>query len=266
MDWFSEELPGQWRQSLPITDKLVDQRSPFQHIQVFDTKDFGRMLVLDGKVQCSERDEFTYHEMLAHVPLLTHPNPQKVLVVGGGDGGTVREVLKHPSVTKVTLVEIDEQVIEVARKWLPSMASGLAPSERLEIVTKDAAEAIRGMPKQDVILVDSSDPEGPSEVLFSQQFFASLKEALQPDGVIALQAGSPLFYAKQIADARSKLEKIFRYVRPYLVPVILYPGGAWCLISASDAYDPQRTPAPRSLKVRYYCPEVHLASMARCEF
>ena len=106
MDWFSEELPGQWRQSLPITDKLVDQRSPFQHIQVFDPIDFGRMLVLDGKVQCSERDEFTYHEMLAHVPLLTHPNPQKVLVVGGGDGGTVREVLKHPSVTKVTLVEI----------------------------------------------------------------------------------------------------------------------------------------------------------------
>jgi spermidine synthase len=266
MDWFSEELPGQWRQSLPITQKLVDQRSPFQHIQVFDTKDFGRMLVLDGKVQCSERDEFTYHEMLAHVPLLTHPHPHNVLVVGGGDGGTVREVLKHPSVSKVTLVEIDEQVIEVSRQWLPTMSSGLAASPRLEIITKDAAEAIRSLPKQDVILVDSSDPEGPSEVLFGQAFFDSLKEALHPDGVLALQAGSPLFYARQISDARAKLEKMFRYVRPYLVPVILYPGGAWLLISASDRYDPGMVPDSHSLQVRYYCPEIHRASMARCEF
>ena len=266
MDWFSEELPGQWRQSLPLTGKLVDQRSPYQHIQVFETKDFGRMLVLDGKVQCCERDEYTYHEMLAHVPLLTHPNPAHVLVVGGGDGGTVREVLKHPKVLKATLVEIDEQVIEVSRQWLPTLSSGLSANPRLEIVTKDAAEAIRDLPDQDVILVDSSDPEGPSEVLFTQRFFDSLKQALRPDGVIALQAGSPFFYARQISDARAKLEKIFRFVRPYVLPIPTYPGGTWCLIAASNSRDPQQPPATHSLDVRYYCSEVHMASMARCEF
>lgn len=265
MEWFTEELSGQWRQSLPILSKLVDQKSPFQHIEVYETRDFGRMLVLDGKVQCTERDEAPYHEMLAHVPMLTHPAPKEVLVVGGGDGGTVREALKHPGVERVTLVEIDEQVIEVSRRWLPGLAQGLSDS-RLRILTQDAAEAIRTQSPQDVILVDSSDPEGPSEVLFTPRFFQSLKNALKPDGVIALQAGSPFFYPRQIADARGQLEKIFRYVRPYLLPVLTYPGGTWCMIAASDSHDPLRVPARPNFPVRYYCPEIHQGSMARSEF
>lgn len=264
MQWFSEELSGQWRQAMPVKQILVDQKSPFQHIQVFETLDFGRMLVLDGKVQCTERDEFTYHEMLAHVPMCTHPSPQKVLVVGGGDGGTVREVLKHKSVEKATLIEIDEQVIEVCRQWLPGLAAGLS-DPRLSIVTRDAAEVIRSVPPQDVILVDSSDPEGPSEVLFTEKFFRSLKSALQPDGVIALQAGSPFFFPRQIADARAKLESIFAFVRPYMVPVPTYPGGTWCLIAASDRHDPQNPPNLRDLDLRYYSAPVHLGCLAQSE-
>lgn len=272
--WFCEELKGQWRQSLPIGPALVDQKSDFQHIQVFETEGFGRMLVLDGKVQCTERDEFTYHEMLTHVPLLTHPNPETVVVVGGGDGGTMREVLRHPSVTKGTLVEIDPQVMDVARQWLPTMAAGLQPGPRLEVVARDAAEVIGSLTPQDVILVDSSDPEGPSEVLFSGEFFQSLKAALKPDGIIALQAGSPFFFGPQIAAARRELEKVFRYVRPYMVAIPTYPGGTWCLIAASDTHDPQalgleelrsRRQA-RGLELRYYSPEVHLGSMALPEF
>lgn len=264
MEWFSEELSGQWRQSMPVKQVLVDQQSPFQHIQVFETLDFGRMLVLDGKVQCTERDEFTYHEMLAHLPLCSHPAPARVLVVGGGDGGTVREVLKHPSVTTATLIEIDEQVIEVCRRWLPGLAAGLS-DPRLEIVTRDAAEVIRSVAPQDVILVDSSDPEGPSEVLFTEKFFRSLKAALLPDGVIALQAGSPFFFPRQIADARAKLEGIFRYVRPYMVPVPTYPGGTWCLIAASDRHDPGRPCQPPPTDLRYYSAAVHLGSLAQSE-
>ncbi len=272
--WFCEELKGQWRQSLPIGPALVDQRSDFQHIQVFETDGFGRMLVLDGKVQCTERDEFTYHEMLAHVPMLTHPDPQTVVVVGGGDGGTVREALRHPSIQKATLVEIDPQVMEVARQWLPTMAAGLQPGPRLQVVTRDAAEVIGSLTPQDIILVDSSDPEGPSEVLFSGQFFTSLKAALKPDGVLALQAGSPFFFGPQIAAARRELEKIFRFVRPYLVAIPTYPGGTWCLIAASDVHDPQAMSLEelrsrrrkRALELRYYSPEVHLGSMALPEF
>lgn len=268
--WYLEELSGQWRQGVPVSACLVDQRSDFQHIQVFDTVGFGRMLVLDGKVQCTDLDEFTYHEMLAHLPLLTHPQPSSVLVVGGGDGGTVRETLRHPSVLAATLVEIDGQVMDVCRRWLPGMAVGLQPNDRLQIVTADAAEVIAGVPPQDAILVDSSDPEGPSEVLFRPEFFASLKTALKPDGILALQAGSPFFYRRQIAEARATLSTMFRYVRPYLVAIPTYPGGTWCLIAASDQLDPRQISAAqlherfvqRGLQTRYYTPEVHHGSLA----
>lgn len=273
-NWFSEEMEGRWRQSILVGAALVDQHSEFQHLQVFETEGFGRMLVLDGKVQCTERDEFTYHEMLTHVPLLCHPDPKKVLVVGGGDGGTMREVLKHPGVSQATLVEIDAQVIEVCRKWLPGMAAGLEPNPRLTIMTRDAAEVMSSVPRQDAILVDSSDPEGPSEVLFSEKFFASLKGALAEDGMLALQAGSPFFYGPQIAAAKAKLAKVFRYVRPYLVVIPTYPGGTWCLMAASDVVDPRVEDLEllrgrlqqRQLQLRYYTPEVHRGSMALPKF
>lgn len=269
-DWFSEELHGQWKQSLPVGPALVDQSSAFQRIQVYDTLGFGRMLVLDGKVQCTERDEFTYHEMLVHVPLLSHPNPRKVLVVGGGDGGTVREVLRHPGVEQVTLVEIDPEVIEVSRTWLPTMAVGLRDDPRLRIVTQDAAQAIEEVEAQDVLLIDSSDPEGPSEILFGENFFLSMRKALKPDGILAMQAGSPFFFSTQIAAARAKLKNIFTHVRPYLVAIPTYPGGTWCLISASPSIDPKTVPLSelqermelRGIKPNYYSPEVQLGSMA----
>lgn len=271
-NWYIEELAGHWRQGLPVRECLVDEKSPYQHIQLFDTVEFGKMLVLDGKVQCTELDECSYHEMLAHLPLLTHPAPGRVVVVGGGDGGTMREVLKHSSVRHATLLEIDEQVIEVCRRWLPGLAKGLQPSPRLQVVTEDAALAIARVEPQDVVLVDSSDPEGPSEVLFTRAFFQSMQRALQPDGILALQAGSPYFFRRQIAETRRLLEELFPVVRPYLVSVPTYPGGTWCMLLAaqSEDHDPLRLSpeqlqsriADRRLSTRYYSPAVHHASLA----
>lgn len=269
-DWFMEELKGKWRQGLPTSQLLHEQQSSFQHIQVFDTPGFGRMLVLDGKVQCTEKDEFTYHEMLSHLPLLTHPRPKKVLVVGGGDGGVVREVLKHPSVEQVTLVEIDAQVVDVCRQWFPTLAQGLQPDPRLRIIHADAAEVIGQVEAQDAILVDSSDPEGPSEVLFQQKFFEALRGALCPGGILAMQAGSPFFFARQVCAARDQLQQVFSHVRPYMVAIPTYPGGTWCLLSASSTLDPRCLGLDelksrlhqRQLKLRYYSPEVHLGSLA----
>lgn len=269
-EWYCEELTERWRQSLPVRSCLVDERSPFQHIQVFETRDWGRMLVLDGKVQCTEGDEFIYHEMLAHVPLMTHPDPRRVLVVGGGDGGTAREALRHPGVEGVTLAEIDARVIELSRLWLPDMAAGLQPDERLTLTVGDAADTIRGCEPQDVILIDSSDPEGPSEVLFSESFFQSLKRALKPDGILALQAGSPFFFRKQIEEASKLLAGMFTHVRPYLAPIPTYPGGTWCMMTASMSLDPcALTPEElgvrcraRNLDGRFYTPEVHRGSLS----
>ena len=262
-EWFSEELPGRWRQGVPIAAVLADEHSPFQHIQVFDTIGYGRMLVLDGKVQVSEWDEFVYHEMLAHVPLLAHPNPRTVMVMGGGDGGTVREVLRHPSVERVVLVEIDGRVIELCRLHMPALNEGQNHEPRLEVRTQDASQYVKEAKGQfDAILVDSSDPEGPSERLFTPEFFEQVKSALKPDGVVSFQAGSPFFYQKQLAQMREDLGALFRNVRAYLMAIPTYPGGTWCMMAASDEHDPAVAQRKPEFPSRYYTQDVHGASMA----
>ena len=269
-EWLTEELHGQWKQSLPIKGKVAEVVSPYQKIEMYQTERWGHLLVIDGKIQACDFDEFVYHEMLAHVPLISHPHPCRLMVVGGGDGGALREALKHP-LEEATLVEIDAQVIQVCQHFMPALSGSIAGDPRVRVVADDAALYIGQSRGLDVILVDSSDPEGPSESLFSPAFYASLKAALKPDGIVALQAGSPFFFEAQLRKAFLELSQAFRYVRPYLIAIPTYPGGTWCLVTASDEIDPlalssatlrERLTARGIHGLRYYSPGTHLGSLA----
>lgn len=266
--WFEENMPEGWGLKVRVERTIESVQSQFQKIDLFQTGGMGKMLVIDGKVQLCELDEFTYHEMIAHVPLVAHPNPRKVMVVGGGDGGTIREVLQHPGVEKAVLVEIDPEVVRICREHLPTVSGKLA-DPRVEIVAADAAEYMRSARGFDAILVDSSDPVGPSEVLFSGGFYSDVKAALAPEGVMSMQSGSPFFYFDQIVGAVKGLREVFPHVRPVVVPVPTYPSGTWTLVAASLGGDLalplaelQRRCAERKLQTRWYSPEMHAASLA----
>jgi spermidine synthase len=266
--WFEESTPEGWGLKVRLERTLESVQSQFQRIDLYQTSGMGKLLVIDGKVQLCELDEFTYHEMLAHVPLLCHPAPRRVMVVGGGDGGTMREVLAHPSVERAVLVEIDPEVVRVCREHLPTL-SGRLGDPRVEIVAADAAEYMRTARDFDAILVDSSDPVGPSEVLFSGGFYSDLRQALTPQGVMAMQSGSPFFYLEQIVGAVRGLKEQFRHVRPLIVPVPTYPSGTWSLVAASLGEDLElgadelaRRYRERGLQTRWYSPQMHRASLA----
>ncbi len=239
---------------------LHREKSRFQRIELVENETYGRVLLLDGLVQTTEADEFFYHEMLVQPALHCHPEAERVLVIGGGDGGALREVLKHP-VKKVTLVEIDERVIEVAKKFFSWLEPALRDS-RAELVIGDGNDYIaKTTEKFDVILVDSSDPVGPSAVLHEKEFFLRLKSKLRSRGVIAGQSGSAFFHQQAIREKRAFLQTMFRYCQFYFGPVPTYPGGVWSYFFLSNRINPLRGPAkPVIPGLKYYSREVHLAA------
>jgi spermidine synthase len=231
-------------------------------MEIYETDSFGRILLLDGLVQTTERDEFFYHEMLVHPAMTAHPKPDDVLIIGGGDGGALREVLRH-RVRRATLVEIDEAVIAACRRFLPGLAASF-DDPRASVRIADGHDFIRESADVfDVILVDSSDPVGPSAILHQRKFFAALKTRLKPGGVIASQAGSPVFHLEHLKRKAAFLKRLFRISAYYCGTVPTYPGGLWCFAFLSDRIDPLkllRKNPPRGLT--FYNKDIHRAAFA----
>ncbi|GAB6158491.1 polyamine aminopropyltransferase [Desulfotomaculum varum] len=259
--WFTENHTEGYRVSWRIDNILHSERSRFQEIAVVESPDLGRALLLDNTVQTTTRFEFIYHEMIAHVPLMIHPRPQRVMVIGGGDGGTVREVLKHPTVETVELVEIDERVIQVSKEWLPQLSSAL-DSERVKILTVDGLQYVKQKAAHyDVIIVDCTDPGGPSLALFTKDFYQDVYNALTEDGIIVSQTGSPTF-SPHFVEAVKGIRDVFPCSSPYLTCEPSYIAGFWSFTIGSkkyalDAVDQGRMAA---LATRYYTPEIHRAA------
>lgn len=236
MIWFTEY----WTDNVGITFRVKDVKkfkSKFQEIALLDTLEFGKMLVLDGLVQTTEKDEFIYHEMISHPAMFLHPNPEKVLVIGGGDGGTVREVLKHKSVKEVHLCEIDEEVILVAEKYLPSISYQLK-NPKVKIFIEDGNQFLEeNKDSYDIIIMDNSDPIGASEVLFKAEFYKKVKIALKEGGIMVAQTESPILQKDYFQNAVSEIKKVFKNVGVYLAYIPTYPSGMWSFTIASQDID-----------------------------
>lgn len=240
-----------------LEEILFQARTEYQQIMVGRSRYFGKMLILDGVVQFTERDEFFYHEMLAHVALHAHPSASRVAIIGGGDGGTLREVLKHNSVRQVSVIELDPGVIEAARRFFPDLAAGFS-DRRTTVVQSDGAAFIASLRAQfDVILVDSTDPVGPGTSLFQPAFYASASAALRDDGILVAQTESLHFHRELIARVQGELARVFPLVDLYAVPLATYAGNWWTFSTASKAHNPRLMARAHTVSCRYYSEEVH---------
>lgn len=272
--WFEEKndlWPGQ-AMTLEITDLLESHNSEFQHIEVYQTKTYGKMLVIDNVIQFTERDEFSYQEMMCHVPLMIHPNPQKVLVIGGGDGGVIREIVKHKNVSSITLCEIDKSVIDISKKYFPNMVSGLEDS-RVEIVIKDGFEFLNKHENSyDVIITDSSDPVGPAASLFQKDFFALIKKSLRSGGIVVSQAECIWLHMNIIVELVSFCKDMFTNVNYGMISIPTYPCGQIGFIICSDFNYDFRISKNIDLdpdlqnSLKYYNKDVHYSSFALPQF
>lgn len=260
--WLVEEQTRGYRIHWQLRQVLHEEQTPFQHLQVVDMVDFGRTLVLDGCVQTTVKDEFIYHEMIAHVPLATHPSPERILIIGGGDGGTAREVLRHASVRSVDMVEIDEAVVRACREHLPEAAASLG-DPRLHLHIDDGLRWVsRCRNEYDVILVDSSDPAGPAEGLFDQAFYQNVYASLKPGGLFVCQTLSPFFHQDLIRSVYQVVSAIFPITLPYLTVIPTYPSGLHCFMLGSKKHHPLRARSLAGLRTRWYTPEVHRSAFA----
>ena len=270
--WFHDsiEFAHGCRLQIKIRNVLYHARSKYQLINVFETEKLGRMLVIDGITMLTESDEFAYHEMIAHVPLLIHPRPRRVLVIGGGDGGTVREVLKHREVESVHVCEIDEEVVRACREHLPSLASSF-DDPRVEILYRDGAHHVTKHPKSyEIIIVDSTDPVGPGQVLFQRPFYEDMKGALSEGGIAVTQCESFYLHQHVIRGVFAFAREVFPRLDYYYTLVPTYPSGLIGFYFCSLTGDPhQEVDAERLARLgplKYYTPEIHRAAFALPQF
>ena len=260
--WFYEEING-LRLGFLVEDILYQGHSSYQEIYVLKFKNLGRALILNQCIQLTERDEFIYHELIVHPAFFTHPCPQRVLVIGGGDGGSVREVLKHDMVEVVDLVEIDAEVIKVAEKYFPSVSNRLR-DERVNIHITDGRWFIKkNTSKYDIVIIDSTDPVGPAKVLYEKGFQQDLIEVLNEDGIMVIQSESPYLHEQFIKGLCNFLKDIYPIVRIYVYAIPSYPGGMWSFILGSFKYDPLMADEAlietrwKGMHTKYYNPKVH---------
>ncbi|GAC41528.1 polyamine aminopropyltransferase [Paenibacillus popilliae] len=266
--WFTEKQTESFGITAKIRETYVNEQTPFQHLAMLDTEEFGRMLVLDGMVMTTVKDEFVYHEMVAHPALVTHPNPRKVLVVGGGDGGVMREIMKHPSVEKAVLVDIDGQVIEYSKKYLPEIASEL-DNPRVEVQVNDGyMHILNNKDEYDVIMVDSTEPVGPAAPLFERGFYQGIYDALKDDGLFVAQTDNPWFKADLIQKVNRDVKGIFPIVRVYAANIPTYPSGLWTFTMGSKKHDPLKVKEASipEMETKYYSPRLHYAAFVLPKF
>jgi spermidine synthase len=270
--WFQDSIefvPG-CTLNVKIRDFLCRTRSSFQEIWVAETEGLGRILVIDGVTMLTEFDEFAYHEMISHVPLLVHPRPSRVLVIGGGDGGVVREILKHPEVDSVHLCEIDEEVVNVCREYLPSQASSL-DDPRVSIFYEDGAKFVDRHPgSYEVIIVDSTDPFGPGQVLFQKTFYLNMKKALSSEGIAVTQCESVYLHQSVIEGVYSFAKEIYPKLGYYFTVVPTYPSGLigfyFCSLGRDPIIDIDEKRAKALKGLKYYSDEIHRAAFSLPRF
>lgn len=267
--WFSERHTPNVKLSIRVNRQLYSGQSEFQHIDVFESKEFGRFLTLDGYMMLTERDEFIYHEMIVHVPMAVHPAVKRVLVIGAGDGGVVRELTRYENIEQIDMVEIDPLVVEVCRKFLPQTACRL-DDPRVRLYYEDGLKFIRSRENEyDLVIVDSTDPFGPGEGLFTKEFYGNCYKALKEDGVMVNQHESP-FYEEDAAAmqrAHKRIVESFPISRVYQAHIPTYPSGHWLFGFASKRYHPVHDLNAaawnlRGIGARYYTTRLHTGAFA----
>ena len=273
MTWLSETLYPGWAQSFQVTREIAREHSAFQDIVVVETTSHGRVLMLDGVVQVTEADEFVYQEMIAHVPLIQHGAAEQVRIIGAGDGGVLRRVLQHRGVNRATMVEIDDAVVRLARAHLPAIGRRAWDDPRAELIIGDGVAYVAAAAPAcvDVIIVDSTDPAGPGEVLFSEAFYRDCARILRPGGLLVNQCGVPFMQADELRGTTALRAKVFAHVSAYVAAVPTYVGGFMAIGIAGS--QPLAALGPAELvsraqaatildKTNYWSPAVHAAAFA----
>ncbi|WP_044641771.1 polyamine aminopropyltransferase [Risungbinella massiliensis] len=259
--WYTEKQTPNHGITTKIKRTIHHEETEFQKLDVIETEQFGKMLVLDGMVMTTDKDEFVYHEMITHVAMNTHPNPKEVLVVGGGDGGAIREILRYSSVERAVLAEIDGKVIDASKAYFPKIASGLGEA-RVDIQVTDGIRHIEENPgRYDVILVDSTEPVGPAVGLFQKNFYEGIHKALKEDGIMVAQTESPWFNADLIRQVYQDISTTFPITRLYTASIPTYPSGLWSFTIGSKKYDPLkvRESELQEFDTKYYHPKMQKA-------
>lgn len=267
--WYTEEQTENVRLSLKVKEHIFTGQSEFQKVDVFDTFEYGKLMTLDGLVMVTEKDEFIYHDMIVHVAMAVNPSIKRVLVIGGGDGGTVRELMRYPHIQQVEMVEIDKMVCDVARDYFPKV-SGDLDNPRVALYYEDGVAYMKDKKNQyDLIIIDSTDPVGPGEGLFTTDFYTNCFNALTDDGILVNQNESPVYeqFAKEAIRANEKLKKIFPIVEVYQAQIPTYPSGYWLFGFASKKYHPTNDLKAEAwqqmnLKTKYYNTQLHLGAFA----
>jgi len=268
--WIEERVEDFLGLRVRVDKTLFSGKSEFQSVDIVETRGHGKMLLNDGLVMLTERDEFVYHDMITHVPLFVHPNPKNVLVIGGGDGGTAREVIRHSSVEKCTMVEIDEMVVKACIEHIPQTSSKLS-DPKIELIFGDGVkfveEKAKANEKFDVILVDSTDPIGPAQPLFGTDFYKNIFSCLSDDGIVVSQGESPFYHRPMQNKLMSIVSEVFPVSSIYNFSNMTYPGGLWSFTFGSKRYHPVRDFDPAKLKKSelsfdYYNEKVHVGAFA----
>ncbi|AKN32499.1 spermidine synthase [Clostridium carboxidivorans P7] len=266
--WLKEGQIENAAMTYKIKETLVRKKTEYQDLAIVDTYSFGRMLLLDGIVQTTIKDEYVYHEMIAHIPLFTHPNPKKVLVVGGGDGGAIREVLKHPSVEKAVLCEIDKEVINECKRFLPEISCALDDA-RCEIFVGDGIKYVHEHKNEfDVIIVDSTDPFGAAEGLFGGSFYKEIYDCLTEDGIFIAQTETPFYLPEVVKRVYNDANAVFPITKLFMAGIPTYPSGFWSFTVGSKKHDPETVDLSNSIDIdtKYYTKKLHKACFVLPKF